>query len=420
LNGIGSFAEDPSISGERSGPVVRGPGRRRARRLWAGPLITLPIIAACDASSGDGAIRADSAGVEIVTSRAQPPSWDVEVDTVRLIGGEASGPRSFFRVRRPLIDVDAAGRIYVLDASQHRVVAMTDEGDVVGLWGSEGEGPGELSAPLSVSVSETGIVTVHDAGRARLVSYGPEGGLTAERPAVVTVISIGLRHVEETPSGLVFWSRDPYSGTDERFDRLLLAGAGDTMSMSGAMRSPTSTAHHPRCGVTFTAPIALAPRIHWSQWGDRVAVAASSDFGVHLFERGRFTRSVRSGDAAETLSRSDVIALLEEREVLGPCASEASDYVEKHGFNERPQLVNAVTLHPDGGMWVLGAARGSEERITVFDSSGTAAGTLPRDVAMPIAFLPDGRALIQIVDSFDVERIGVVELAIVSNGIRGR
>jgi hypothetical protein len=71
-------------------------------------------------------------------------------------------------------------------------------------------------------------------------------------------------------------------------------------------------------------------------------------------------------------------------------------------------------------MWVLGAARGSEERITVFDSSGTAAGTLPRDVAMPIAFLPDGRALIQIVDSFDVERIGVVELAIVSNGIRSR
>ena len=29
---------------------------------------------------------------------------------------------------------------------------------------------------------------------------------------------------------------------------------------------------------------------------------------------------------------------------------------------------------------------------------------------MPIAFLPDGRALIQLVDSVDVERIGIVEV----------
>ena len=37
-------------------------------------------------------------------------------------------------------------------------------------------------------------------------------------------------------------------------------------------------------------------------------------------------------------------------------------------------------------------------------------GVLPKGFPMPVAFLPDGRPLIQVVDALDVQRIGVVKV----------
>ena len=50
------------------------------------------------------------------------------------------------------------------------------------------------------------------------------------------------------------------------------------------------------------------------------------------------------------------------------------------------------------------------DRIVVFDSTAAPVGVLTAEFPMPIVFLPDGRALIQVVDSVDVERIGILDM----------
>ncbi|NIQ56025.1 MAG: hypothetical protein GWN85_21895, partial [Gemmatimonadetes bacterium] len=45
------------------------------------------------------------------------------------LGGEESGPESFYRVGRGLVDADGRGRIYVLDPTNARVVVFDAEGD---------------------------------------------------------------------------------------------------------------------------------------------------------------------------------------------------------------------------------------------------------------------------------------------------
>ena len=375
------------------------------------------VLASCGA--GERAVtvvRHDSIGVEIVRTSGTVPIMDLGADTVNLIGGEDSGPASFYQVRSPLVDVDHEGLIYVLDPDRRQVVAFTAAGELVGTWGREGEGPGELKFPLSVTVSR-GVVTVHDAGRGLFVSYSPNGVLD-ERSAPYSIISNRLRHVEAISDHFVYWQRDRFidsggrvvANVDDRVDRLIAANGTDTISLIDSQPTHTSTAYHPRCSARFTIAIPLAPSIHWSQWGDRFVVVAWPDFQVAWFEGVRLLRRASFGEQAPELTRQEAAALLEARGARGPCNTSPIEFIEKHGYFQRPQAILAVALHPDGSLWVLHEETTGRQRIIVFDSTAVPVGMLPESFPMPLTFLPDGRALIQVVDSVDIERIGVVAM----------
>ena len=66
------------------------------------------------------------------------------------------------------IAIAPSGAIYVTDRGRHRVVQLDAEGTVVAEWGRHGSGPGELDGPHGIAVDPDGFVYVADTGNARV------------------------------------------------------------------------------------------------------------------------------------------------------------------------------------------------------------------------------------------------------------
>ena len=381
---------------------------RRTRTLRWTAALSFGVVGCSAEDQLPTVVRSDSAGVEIAKSSGPLPILNLAVDTALVFGGEESGPASFYQVRPALVDVDQEGLIYLLDRIQHQVAVFAPTGELVATWGRQGEGPGELRAPLSVTASH-GTATVHDAGRALFVSYAVDGGVV-ERAAPPSVIHMWFGHVQALPDRLAFWDRDVFTVTENRRDRLLSVRGADTVSLVESKPAYSSTAYHPRCSATFTIAMPLSPQIRWSQWENRVVVVAGPDFQVDWFDGPRLVRRSTFGEPAPELSAREVVGLLEARGVRGPCNSSPREYIERHGYFPKPQAVRAITLHPNGALWVQHGDLSGNGRIVVFDSTAAPVGVLTAEFPMPIAFLPDGRAVIQVVDSVDVERIGILDV----------
>lgn len=372
--------------------------------------------ASCSQSTTLETTVADSVGVTIVTNAGAPTVLQWTLDTIRVFGGEESGPATFHLARPSLVDVDAQGRIYVLEPFEYRVTVFDSSGVALGSMGRQGEGPGELEWAMSVSVLDDGRAYVHDgAGQIVELRMGDQTG--TESAFNYAVILTSLRHLEATSRGLLIWARrrinptGPNVGHDDWVERLLSVTGRDTVELISGKSSYSTTAYYPRCSFTFSIRQPLAPRNRWSQWGDRVALSAWGGFRIDILEDHRLVRSARwAGVGERELTHSEAKALLAARGYLGPCDDDLDETIEKHGFHPRPQLVGELAVAPDGYVWAQLLTRDNAFRVLLLDREGSIVGVLPDGFPMPMTFLPDGRPLIAVVDSLDIERIGVVNI----------
>ena len=368
---------------------------------------------ACGQSATVDTTVADSAGVAIVTNVGAPTVLRWTLDTIRIFGGDESGPATFHLAMPSLVDVDAHGRIYVLEPFEYRVTIFDSTGVALGSMGRQGEGPGELEWAVSVSVLDDGRAYVHDgAGQIVELRMGDQTG--TDSAFNYAVILANLRHVEATSRGFLIWARrrinptGPNVGYDDWVERLLSVTGRDTVELISGKSAYRSTAYYPRCSFTFSIRQPLAPRNRWSHWGDRVALTAWGGFRIDILDGHRLETSVRwAGVGERELTRAEAKALLESRGYLGPCDDDLDETLEKHGFHPRPQLVGDLAVAPDGSVWAQLLTRDNAFRVLLLDPEGTIAGVLPDGFPMPLTFLPDGRPLIAVVDSLDVGRIGV-------------
>ena len=378
-----------------------------AQKSRMAALIVAAATVSCSKSATVDTTVADSAGVAIVTNSGTPALLDWTLDTVRVFGGDDSGPATFHLVSQSLVDVDAQGRIFVLEPFEFRVTVFDSVGRALSTMGRRGEGPGELEWPVSVSAADDGHAYVHDGTRQKLVRLALDQPTGTESPFGYSVIYAGLRHAEFTPAGILVWARERYSGSNNRLDRLLSARGQDTTALISGKPSYRTAVYYPRCNMTFGLHQPLAPQIWWSQWGDHVAVSAWGGFRVDMLEDHRLVRSIRwAGVGENRLSRSEAVAFLEARGYLGACDDGPAETIEKHGFHPQPQIVQGLAVAPDERLWVqVNTVEGT--RILLLDPEGHMEGVLPQEFPMPVAFLPDGRPLVQVVDSLDIQRIGV-------------
>ena len=115
------------------------------------------------------------------------------------------------------------GHVVALDALNRSVTVWDTSGNEVHRWGREGDGPGELQTPTSVSVSRDFTVAIVDRDRASLYELSgehietcrlPANGVfaafdTSGRPVVLTLDLFGARLLLIRPSdGATLWSQD--------------------------------------------------------------------------------------------------------------------------------------------------------------------------------------------------------------------
>lgn len=151
--------------------------RRRSRLL---ALAVLVAASTGGALATAGVPDSTAPAVARTTAPARPDSAGADTFALRLLQvqtlGDAGGERAIL-AEPSGIAVDAFGRIYVTDASQHRLVRFDARGTSLGEAGALGSGPGDLRRPAAVATVGSLGVAVLDRENLRVVLYDLFGRL---------------------------------------------------------------------------------------------------------------------------------------------------------------------------------------------------------------------------------------------------
>ena len=137
-------------------------------------------VGAGTAHATPGAPDSTAAAVAETTVTARPDSTGADTLALRLLPvqtlGNAGGERAVL-AEPSGVAVDAFGRVYVTDASQHRLVRFDARGISLGEAGALGSAPGDLRRPAAVVAVGSLGVAVLDRENLRVVLYDLFGRL---------------------------------------------------------------------------------------------------------------------------------------------------------------------------------------------------------------------------------------------------
>ena len=147
------------------------PSFNRSVRQFAPAAILALLLTTC----GPGI---DSADGRIVVHNTDEPLWAPGeewqvVEELRIGSAMSEGPDLFGAVYS--FDVDAWGRIFVLDDHAQEVRVFDPAGAFVRTVGKKGEGPGEFTSAVSVDLSRNGEIWVMDMGEGRVSIFDTIG-----------------------------------------------------------------------------------------------------------------------------------------------------------------------------------------------------------------------------------------------------
>ena len=374
------------------------------------------LLTGCGGNAAIQVERADSAGVAVVTSHGEdrPLAWRFE-ERMRL-GGTDEGPESFYELSRSLVATDAAGRIYVLDASAHRVVVFDSTGRHLATLGREGSGPGELEMPAGVAVHD-GVVGVWDFGKSGLVRFDADGRPLA---GFTSNAFYGGRGLQLRPGGAVFTTTDARDPAELREALVMLdtASEGETgwPGLNTVVSQPVPNAPMHRftsCGLAMRLPPLFHPDVEWAPGpGGRLYVSDEVSYVVDVYADSVLQASYRRALDPRVATRALALAALGGGMTMSvgggaPCTVPAEEVVEARGFADRIPFVEGLTVDPTGRVWVERVDIGDEpNRIDVLSADGAYLGTLT-DAPVPIAFLPAGGLLAVETTELDVDQLVV-------------
>lgn len=272
-----------------------------------------------------------------------------------------SAPRSSPMEQPTDVVIDRAGRRYVLDGVNGRIVVFDRNGAYTGTLGRPGSGPGELRMPVGLGIArDKGELWVADTGNARLVVLATDG--TLRRTVALARPKSGRR---PEPTDVLPRQDRVYVADNENHMVRIHAPDGALLSTFGSrgenvdqFRFPSTVAADPKGGV-YVVDVLGGRVLHWQADG--------------------------------TLPR------------------EVSSWGVAPGRLFRPK---GVAVDPAGDVYVSDSFLGV---VSVFDDKGRPLGTLqtadgPLRLRTPtsLAFAPDGR-LLHVVET-RANRVRVVEV----------
>lgn len=391
------------------------------------PLAFLLAAGGCAFDSGPriAVERADSAGVEIVTSRGAdvPLEWTFTEDLS--LGGADEGPEAFFRLGSGGVRVDGAGNLVVLDAGNHRVSVFDGRGTHLRSMGKKGGGPGEIEFPIGFALEPGDTIAILDIAKRSFVRFGPDGSTLATRPTPDRFFGGA---VEITPEGLLTSMRRSDAETGQARYELVLYRAETDSTVLATVAYPVvaSEVKFPDCPVRIGGgpgmPPLFSPEVRWTaRSSGELALQAGNLYRIDLYREGRIAASLRRDVApiqvTEEIAVRQMKSQLPNGEMTirfssGQCTIPAADVVAARGFAPELSPIAAIALAPGGEVWVRRSAPGEEKPpIDLFDAEGAYTGTLPAGTPFPAAFLPDGRIAVVEKDELDLEHVVVYSVA---------
>jgi hypothetical protein len=138
----------------------------------------------------DGVIRIENPEEPLFGERV----LDLEEDLV--IAGDPEDEARMFQDIVAL-DVDADGTLYVLDEQAGNIKVFDRRGLYRRTIGRKGQGPGELSIPISVVVTPGGEVLINDLGNRKLVFLSPAGDYIKQMSIADKFMFMGPRFLSD-------------------------------------------------------------------------------------------------------------------------------------------------------------------------------------------------------------------------------
>lgn len=146
------------------------------------------------------------------------------------------------------ICVDEAGRVFVADTHQHRVIVFDRDGAELFCFGELGTGPGQFLLPTDVAVDRQGFIYVSEYGGSdRISKFDPRGGYLLS----FGDLSAGMGALQR-PSGLAIDQDNNVWVADTGNHRICcFSPTGELVTTVGWSRDGTEKIRYPRDVVTL-------------------------------------------------------------------------------------------------------------------------------------------------------------------------
>lgn len=329
------------------------------------------------------------------------PEWS-------LGGVEDRGELSLSTLEPFQVASDGRERLYVLARHEHEVLVLNMDGKIVGRFGRQGQGPGELDDPWALRTEADGGIVVSDLGERRLVRWAPDGALRE---------SIALRVPVDDPrvmlDGSSLWYTTVAAVGDGRADyQLIEERPSGSVVRARLERQPRRVGDFPTCHATqISVQPLFAPTIHWSATHGSVAVNASPQYEIVIFHGEQPPDTIR-----RRLAPIKATLALAQREadhwLLNDCVVPSAEVIAVSGFMSTIPIIDNLIVAPTGELWVQrreGANGG--DRIDVFAPDHSYEGTLPEGSPLPSAFLSGDRFVAVSRDTVDVPLVTLYHLS---------
>jgi hypothetical protein len=382
-------------------------------------------------------------------------------ETVFSVGGlEAPDWATFGSVTS--VAFDGVGNLYIFDGQTSVVTVVSPEGDFLRTVGRLGEGPGEVSRAMAMTVTPDGHTVIPDLGKRGLVVYDAQGEWAGNVLLNLAAEGLPSRGIVPLPGGAVAASDAlrmvvSTSGDDEdvRMTRpesrpvwvyptepggepvLAHEAWNPPPPPAGGESSLESEGEGGAMQIQLARMQAFTPGLHLAALPDgRLAVVDSVDYSIGLVTvgeglTGRLRRPldpVEVTPAIEELERErqldEIVGREGRMQVLGGPGMTVNadamrrmmeDQVDKMAFFPQIPVVEALAADPLGRIWVQRSSGtpGEDGPTDLVTADGRYLGTLPPDgLRIPDAFGPDGLAAIVETDEFDVATVRVVRLPV--------
>lgn len=380
--------------------------KHRVLRLVAAAL----LVGACDERNAVGTVTTtDSAGVVIRTSIGPDRLGSRPLTLDYRLGGQPSGPQSFYQLYPRYVSISTAGAIAILNQQAYVASVFESDGTLLRSYGSRGGGPGEFRFPASIGIRPDGEVLVYDFGKRSLVRFSAEGDVLDEASLSIPFTGLGIVGSE---TGMILLSETRPRGEGVVTKQVLHLSSSDTVPLGPSAESALKSVTYSSCDVSMAQPPLFSSDITWASNGARTAVAAGPEYAVWIFDDTTLVHVVRRDLDPEMATPEVAEREVGEGERWGvagrECLVPPHEILDQRGYEAVVPVIDALSVAPSGELWVRRRIVGTEVRsLDIFNGDGEYLETITPAPPFPIAFLPDGRLVTIETDSLDVQTVAV-------------